>query len=137
MSGNAMTLDLHPVFAELQPAAIVLPWPIGDFVRAVNKFDRAAIVRTFKHDAIVNDIQREFVGRAAIGKWVEHEITEPKVTMSVIDIREHYDDYIVAAVIDGEFDKTNLPDPLILTFYFTLREDEIARLIILHNKPAV
>ena len=40
----------------------------------------------------------------------------------------------VEARIDGEFDKTNLPDPLILSFYFTLRDGRITQLIILHNK---
>jgi hypothetical protein len=32
--------------------------------------------------------------------------------------------------------KTGLPDPLLLTFYFTLRGDKITKLIILLNKPA-
>ena len=29
---------------------------------------------------------------------------------------------IVHAVTDGEYDKTGLPDPLVLTYYFTVRE---------------
>jgi len=38
---------------------------------------------------------------------------------------------------DGTFDKTNLPDPPLLDFYFTVRNEKIVRLIIIHNKPAV
>ena len=42
---------------------------------------------------------------------------------------------VVSAEIDGEYDKTGVPDPLVLTFYFSLRDDKITRLIILGNKP--
>jgi len=34
---------------------------------------------------------------------------------------------------DGEYDKTNLPDELILTGYFTVRDGQIVTLIIIHN----
>jgi len=43
----------------------------------------------------------------------------------------------VHAVMDGTYDKTGLPDPLILSFYFSLRDDRITQLIILHNKTEV
>ena len=33
--------------------------------------------------------------------------------------------------------KTGLPDPLILSFYFSLRGDRITQLIIIHNKTEV
>ncbi len=41
----------------------------------------------------------------------------------------------VTANIDGNFDKTGLPDPLVLTFYFSISGDRIVQLIIVHNKP--
>ena len=37
---------------------------------------------------------------------------------------------------DGEFDKTDLPDELILTNYFTVRDGMIARLFVIRNTPA-
>jgi hypothetical protein len=43
--------------------------------------------------------------------------------------------WIISAAVDGEYDKTGLPDPLILTYYFTLAGDQIASLIIVGNKP--
>ena len=55
--------------------------------------------------------------------------------MEVLRAVEHYGDVILNAKFDGTYDKTGLPDPLILTLYFTFREGRIARLIILHNKP--
>jgi hypothetical protein len=62
--------------------------------------------------SLVNDIQREFWGKAGIGKWVEAEIFGAKVTMEVVRAVDHYDDLIVTAKLDGDYDKTGLPDPL-------------------------
>jgi hypothetical protein len=39
--------------------------------------------------------------------------------------------------MDGTYDKTGLPDPLILSFYFSLRGDQITQLIIIDNKTKV
>jgi hypothetical protein len=36
----------------------------------------------------------------------------------------------------GDYDKTNLPDPLILTNYFSVRDEKIVSLIKIHNKPS-
>jgi hypothetical protein len=56
--------------------------------------------------------------------------------MEVVSAVDHYGDLIVTAKLDGNYDKSGLPDPLILTFYFTLRGNKITKLIILLNKPA-
>jgi len=40
------------------------------------------------------------------------------------------------ANVDGDYDKTGLPDPLPLTFYFSVRGDRIVQLIILRNRAA-
>src|SRR5271166_550198 len=36
---------------------------------------------------------------------------------------------------DGDYDKTNLPGELILTNYFTVRDDEIVSMIVTRNTP--
>lgn len=36
--------------------------------------------------------------------------------------------------MDGLYDKTGLPDPLVLTHYFTVRDDRIVRLITILNE---
>jgi hypothetical protein len=54
-----------------------------------------------------------------------------------MDVQRAYDqhgDVIVRARIEGDFDRTNLPDPVILTYYFSLRDDLITQLVILLNK---
>jgi ketosteroid isomerase-like protein len=113
-----------------------LPPAIAAYVKASNEADSNAFLGVFTDDALVNDIQREFSGKAAIGKWAEREIFGAHVTMEVMRAIDHYGNVIVTARLDGTYDKTGLPDPLILTFYFTIRDGKITMLIILHNKPA-
>jgi hypothetical protein len=113
-----------------------LPPVIAAYVKASNEADSNAFLGVFTDDALLNDIQREFWGRVAIGKWAEREIFGAHVTMEVMRANDHYGDVIVNAKLDGTYDKTGLPDPLILTFYFTVREDKITMLIIMRNKPA-
>jgi hypothetical protein len=91
---------------------------------------------TFTDDALVNDVSREFWGSDKIKPWIEREITGAKVTMDVVEVIEHHGDIIVRAEIDGQFDKTGLPDPLVLTSYFRIDNGKISQLIITNNKPA-
>ena len=113
-----------------------LPPVIAAYVKASNEGDSDAYLGVFTDDALVNDIQREFWGKAAIGRWAEREIFGAHVAMEVMRAIDHYGDVIVTARLDGTYDKTGLPDPLILTFYFTIRDGKITMLIILRNKPA-
>ncbi len=113
-----------------------LPAPITAYIQATNDHDIDAFLASFSEDALVNDIQREFWGKTAIAKWAEREIFGPKVTMEVAKAVDHYGDLIVTAKLDGNYDKSGLPDPRFLTFYFTLRGDKITKVIILLNKPA-
>jgi hypothetical protein len=113
-----------------------LPQPITDFVSALNAHQIDGMLASLSDDALVNDIQREFSGAEAIRGWATREIIGPKVTMNVTSAIEHYGDFIVTAAIDGEYDKTGLPDPLVLTCYYSLNGSRIVKLIILRNKPA-
>jgi hypothetical protein len=38
-------------------------------------------------------------------------------------------------VVDGNFDKSKLPEVIVLTHYFTVRNDKIVSLIIILNNP--
>jgi hypothetical protein len=119
---TASTTTLAPVLAE--------------HVAAVNAFDTAAIVATFAEDALVNDAHREFWGREAIARWVAGELVGARVTVEVTEILDHYGDTIVRGRYDGDFDRTNLPDELILTNYFTVRDGRIVTLVVVRNTPA-
>ena len=116
------TTDVHPIVAE--------------HVAAINAHDEDAIVATFADDALVNDVHREFWGADAIRSWVAKEIVGDRVTLEVTDVIDHHGETIVRGRYDGEYDKTGLPDELILTNYFTVRDGKIVSLIVIHNTPA-
>lgn len=109
---------------------------LAEFIAAVNAFDEDAIVATFASDALVNDVHREFWGTEAIRRWVAREITGDRVTIEVTEVLDHHGQTIVRGRYDGDYDKTNLPDPLILTSYFTVRDGKIVTLIVIRNTPA-
>ncbi len=112
-----------------------LPPAIQRFVAATNAFDLDAWMDCFAEDAFVNDNRREFLGKAAIRRFAAKEIVGDRVTMDVTEVRAYNGMVAVAAKVDGNYDKTNIPNPLILSFYFTLSGDKIATLIIVFNKP--
>jgi hypothetical protein len=109
---------------------------VAEYVAAVNAFDEDAILATFADDALVNDVRREFWGKDAIRRWVREEIVGDRVTVEPIEVIEHRGQTIVRGRYDGEYDKTNLPDELILTSYFMVRDRRIGTLIIIHNATA-
>ena len=111
-----------------------LPQVILDHIAAHNRPDPQAFLETFAPDALLNDAQREFLGHDAISTWAAKEIFGDNVTLEVQRAWDHAGGIILHANYDGDFDKANLPDPLILTNYFVLRQGKIAQLIILLNK---
>lgn len=117
-------------------AATELTGVIAEYVRAVNAHDTDAVVATFAPDAYVNDARREFAGTDAIRRWVAKEITGDQVTIEVREVLDHYGDIIVRGAYDGLFEKTNLPDDLVLTSYFSVRDEKITSLVVIFNQPA-
>jgi len=109
---------------------------LTEYIAAVNAFDEDAIAATFADDALVNDVHREFRGREAIRRWAARELAGDRVTVEVSEIFDHYGDTVVRGRYDGDYDKTNLPHPLILTSYFTVRDGKIVTLITIRNTPA-
>ncbi|WP_116209435.1 nuclear transport factor 2 family protein [Streptomyces olivoreticuli] len=116
--------------------AAALPEVFAAHIKAVNAFDLDAIMATFCDDAVVNDARREFVGTASIRAWVRRELVDDKVTMDVTEVAHHGTLTIVRARYDGEYDKTNLPEELVLTSYLTVADGKISSLIIVHNEPS-
>ena len=102
-----------------------LPPVVAEHIAAVNAFDNDRIVATFAPDAYVNDNRREIWGIAAIRKFMAKEFVGDHVTMEIREVIDHYGDIIVRARYDGEYDKTTLPDELIMSSYFALRGGKI------------
>jgi hypothetical protein len=109
---------------------------IAEHIAAVNAGDTDAIMATFAEDAYVNDARREFGGSDAVRRWVAKEMVGDKVRIDVREVLDHYGDTIIRGAYDGEFDKTNLPDELVLSNYFSVRNGKIVSLIVVFNQPA-
>src|SRR5437660_1873642 len=113
-----------------------LPPIVAEHIDAVNAVDTDRIVNTFAADAYVNDNHREIWGADAIRKFMDKEIVGYHVTMQVREIIDNCGDIIVRAKWDGTYDKTNLPDELIVTSYFSIRDGKIVSLAIIVNQPS-
>ena len=115
---------------------INLPGVIAAHIAAVNGFDTDAIVATFAEDAYVNDNRREINGIDAIRRFIAKEFVGDRVTMEVVEVTDHYGDTIVRARFDGTYDKANLPEELIMSSYFSVRDDKIVSLAVIFNQPS-
>lgn len=113
----------------------VMPSVVAAFVNAINAFDLESLMVTFVDDALVNDQLREYWGKSSIRDWAVREVIGDRLTMFVVRVLEHYGSHIVTANVDGDYDKRGLPDPLVITFYFSTVGDKVAQLIILRNFP--
>jgi hypothetical protein len=113
-----------------------LPAVVAEHIAAVNAFDTERIVATFAPDAYVNDNRREIWGTDSIRAFLAKEFVGDHVTMQVREVIEHHGDILVRAEYDGDYDKTNLPEVLIMTSYFAVRDGKISSLTIIHNQPS-
>ena len=113
-----------------------LTGPVADYLAAINAFDVDAAVAAFADDAYVNDARREINGIDAIRKWITKEMVGDSVTMDVKEVVDHYGETIVRSRYDGTYDKTNLPDELIMSDYFRVQDGKIISLTVIRNQPS-
>jgi hypothetical protein len=107
---------------------VSMPKEVAGYVESINDRDSAAFIALFSTDARVDDAGREFRGTAEIKAWGEHDIFAPLVTLEVLAVAERDGQTIVTAKVDGNFDRTGLPDPVIIDHYFTLAGGKIVGL---------
>jgi hypothetical protein len=118
------------------PSATELSGVVAEHITAVNTFDIDRIMATFAPDAYINDNRREIWGTQAIRAFMAKEFVGDHVTMEVRQVLDHYGDIIVRARYDGTYDKTTLPEELVMTSYFGLCDDKITSLTVIFNQPS-
>ena len=106
-----------------------LPPVIEQHIAAVNAGDLDALAATFTDDAYVVT-QAEARGAEAVRALLAREFIDDHVTLELRDAIDHYGDFIVRIKYEGTYDKTSLPDPLIMTNYFSLRDGKIITLAV-------
>jgi limonene-1,2-epoxide hydrolase len=113
-----------------------LPPIVAEHIDAVNAHDTDRIVNTFAPDAYVNDNRREIWGADAIRAFMAKEFVGDHVTMEVREVIDQYGEIIVRARYDGTYDKTNLPEELVMTSYFSIRDGKITSLKVIFNQSS-
>ena len=112
-----------------------LPAPVAALVRAVNSCDVGAMLEVFSEDALVNDELLDHWGKEQLGGWAERNVVGKRLALHVVSSVKHHGQLILTTHATGDFDNRGLPDPLVLSFYFSLHDDKIIQLIILQNQP--
>jgi hypothetical protein len=106
----------------------MLPGPATGYVRMINGKDPAGFIALFAEDAIVDDAGRIIRGSAAIRAWATSDIFAANVTLDPLGASGNENDATITAKVDGTFDRTGLPDPLIMTFQIVAVRGEISKL---------
>lgn len=110
---------------------IKLQEPIETYFNASNNPDPNKFISIFAEDAIVKDEGQEYVGLVKIKEWSEQHHFAAKIKLKITNVVEKNSITIVTAEVDGNFDKTGLPDPLLLNFHFTILKGMVNKLEIL------
>jgi hypothetical protein len=107
--------------------AATLQAPIERYLRAVNSGDAGEFSSSFGEDALVVDVNREIRGLEAIGQWARTDIYAVNVHLDVLKVTEREGRTVVTVRIDGTFDRTGLPNPLVMNQAFTLADGKDLR----------
>ena len=102
--------------------------PIASYLKAVNSGAKDTFPATFADDAVVVDVNRELRGLEAITAWAGTDIFGAHVHFDVLDVTDRPGRIIVRVQIDGTFDRTGLPDPLVMNHEFAVAEGKITTL---------
>lgn len=108
--------------------AATLQAPIERYLRAVNAGDATGFQNSFAKDAFVVDVNREIRGLEAIGQWARTDIFAVDVRLDVLKVTEREGRTVVTVRIEGTFDRTGLPDPLVMNQDFSVADGKISEL---------
>ena len=109
---------------------------VAAYVEATNAFDLEGLLALFADDALVNDQLHEYCGASAIAEWAAREVIAQRLSLTVQRVKVTREQVSVTASVDGDFERRGLPDPLLVTFYFSASGGKIDQLLILPNEFA-
>ncbi len=101
---------------------------LAAYVQSVNNHDADAYIALFAEDAVVDDGGRVFRGVEAIKAWSDHDIFEADVTFEVLDAVDGAGEKTITTKVDGNFDRTGLPDPVLIDHQIALQGNKILKL---------
>lgn len=105
-----------------------IPQSIAAFIEATNAHNTDDFLAALTDSAVITDEGQEYRGIAAIKEWSAEKYIGAKVTLNVVDLVTSNGKPIITVKVDGNFDKTGLPDPFLMDFHFTIDTNKIAAL---------
>jgi hypothetical protein len=97
-----------------------IPKPIATFIEATNNHNSDEFLAVIADTTVVHDEGNEYRGIFEIKKWSAAKVFGAKVQLEPLKITERNGSIVLTTKIDGDFDKTGLPDPFVMDFYFTI-----------------
>jgi hypothetical protein len=101
---------------------------VTGFIKVTNAHHIDEFLATFTDCAVTTDEGQEYRGIKAIKAWTDEKYVGGKVTLDVVKVVNSGDNTIITVRVDGNFDKTGLPDPFLMDFHFTTDMGKIAAL---------
>ena len=107
---------------------LLIPESIRSAVKAANDHNTNSFLSNFVETAVLTDEAQEYHGIEAIRKWSDEKLIGANVTFVITDIKSSGDQTVVTAEVDGDFDKTGLPDPFVMALHFVTVGSKIKHL---------
>jgi SnoaL-like domain len=105
-----------------------LPVPISAFIEATNAHETDELFAALSADAVITDEGHEYRGIAAIKQWSDERYIGAKVVLEAVNVINRDHKTIVMAKVDGNFDKTGLPDPFYMDLHFVVDGNKVSAL---------
>jgi hypothetical protein len=91
-----------------------LPPTAAEYLHMVNTGDAPGFARLFAPAAIVEDNGRRIDGHAAVAAWAASDIFAVNVRLELLDASQRNGAIVLKTKVDGDFDRTGLPNPLVM-----------------------
>lgn len=106
------------------------PQPIEAFVSAINRHSTEDFLTTLGESVAITDEGQTYRGIEEARTWCDEKYVAAMIILEMIDVSKPGNETIVDFEIDGNFDKSGLPDPLVMDFHFAIENGKIVGLSI-------
>lgn len=103
------------------------------FFAAINDRRIHDVLKAFLCGAVVNDQLVEYEGYDAIAAWLRRDLFDQHASIVVLQHTVRATGVVSLVEMTGDFAGLGLPDPLILSWYFSIANGIIDQLIILRT----
>ena len=99
------------------------------YLRTVNAGESEGYYKLFAQDATVDDNGRAIDGLDVVKAWADHDIFAANVRLELLDVAGRDGAIVLVTKVDGDFDRTGLPDPVVIEHEIRTTGEKITRLV--------